>query len=57
MHKIKNYIDKITVYKFRPLPMSAFQNFKPNITKYSLLIRETANKINLEIKKNILEEF
>ncbi|AIJ04867.1 Radical SAM domain protein [Methanocaldococcus bathoardescens] len=51
MHKIKPYIDKITVYKFRPLPMSAFQNFKPNITKHSLLIRETANKINLEIKK------
>ncbi|ACX71915.1 Radical SAM domain protein [Methanocaldococcus vulcanius M7] len=54
MHKIKNYIDKITVYKFRPLPMSAFQNFKPNITKYSLLIRETANKINLEIKKRYI---
>ncbi|CAB3287336.1 Radical SAM domain protein [Methanocaldococcus lauensis] len=54
MHKIKNYIDKITVYKFRPLPMSAFQNFKPNISKYSLLIKETANKINLEIKKKYI---
>ncbi|XRO77737.1 radical SAM protein [Methanocaldococcus sp. 10A] len=54
MHKIKNYINKITVYKFRPLPMSAFQNFKPNITKYSLLIRNTANKINLEIKKKYI---
>jgi radical SAM superfamily enzyme YgiQ (UPF0313 family) len=54
MHKIKPYIDKITVYKFRPLPMSAFQNFKPNITKHSLLIRDTANKINLEIKRRYI---
>ncbi|WP_423792675.1 radical SAM protein [Methanocaldococcus indicus] len=51
MHKIKPYIDKITVYRFRPLPMSSFYNFKPNLTKYSYLIKKTANKINLEIKK------
>ncbi|WP_456472402.1 radical SAM protein [Methanocaldococcus sp.] len=56
MHKLKPYIDKITIYKFRPLPMSAFQNFKPNVTKYSIKLKETANKINLEIKKKYLEK-
>ncbi len=54
MYKIKPYIDKITVYKFRPLPFSAFQNLKPKVTKYSLMIKETANKINLEIKKKYI---
>ncbi|WP_157198845.1 B12-binding domain-containing radical SAM protein [Methanocaldococcus infernus] len=54
MHKLKPYIDKITVYKFRPLPMSAFQNFKPNVTKFSLKIKETARRINLEIKRKYL---
>ncbi|ENN95939.1 radical SAM protein [Methanocaldococcus villosus KIN24-T80] len=54
MHKIKPYIDKITVYKFRPLPMSAFQEFKPKITEYSLKIKKEAKKINYEIKKRYI---
>ncbi|AEF96200.1 B12-binding domain-containing radical SAM protein [Methanotorris igneus] len=54
MEKIKNYIDKITVYKFKPLPMSAFENSKPTMDKSSIMIKEKAREINKYIKKRYL---
>ncbi|EHP88360.1 B12-binding domain-containing radical SAM protein [Methanotorris formicicus] len=56
MDKIKNHIDKITVYKFKPLPMSAFENFNPIMDKSSMLIKEKAREINKYVKKKYLSK-
>ncbi|MGQ9722208.1 MAG: B12-binding domain-containing radical SAM protein [Candidatus Jordarchaeum sp.] len=50
--------EKITIYRFKPLPMSAFGDFKtpPPATKnkFSKMILDKAKQINLEIKKSMI---
>ena len=58
MNKLyKEGIDKITLYRFQPLPMSAFENFPhaPPAVKNpaSKLIYDTVNEINLKLKKQL----
>ncbi len=51
-------LEKITIYRFKPLPMSAFGDFKspPPATKNkaSKMILNKAKQINLEIKKSLI---
>ena len=53
-------IDKITLYRFQPLPMSAFENFPhaPPAVKDSTskLIYDAVNDINLKLKKKLKGE-
>ena len=58
MYKLyREGIDKITLYRFQPLPMSAFENFPhaPPAVKdpASKLIYDAVNDINLKLKKKL----
>jgi len=47
-------VEKITLYKFVPLPMTAFEYFKPEIDKYKSIIekyKSLVNKYNLLAKR------
>ncbi len=47
-------VEKITLYKFTPLPMTAFENFKPEIDRFKGIIgklKRMVNKYNLLAKK------
>lgn len=47
-------VEKITLYKFMPLPMTAFEYFKPEIDKYKSIIdkyKYLVNKYNLLAKR------
>ena len=49
-----NGVEKITLYKFVPLPMTAFEYFKPEIGRYTDIIRKLkrmVNRYNLLAKK------
>ena len=48
--------EKITAYKFRPLPGTAFEGIQARITQHSLRIRDTARKLNMKLKKKIIGE-
>ena len=50
----KNNIDKITIYKFKPLPSSAFQDFSSKESKYSKMLKKLAIKINRKQKEKYL---
>ena len=58
--KLEPYIEKVTIYRFRPLPMSAFGDFpqpEPAIRNpTSLMIVNAANEVNLRKKKNFVGE-
>ncbi|WXG40132.1 MAG: radical SAM protein [Candidatus Freyarchaeum deiterrae] len=59
MDKMAEYgVEKITIYRFKPLPMSAFGDFEspPPATKdkASKIIVDKANQINLEQKKSLI---
>ncbi len=50
-------VEKITLYKFSPLPLTSFEFFKPQVSKYTSLIKKLKNVIikhNLEAKKKLL---
>jgi tRNA A37 methylthiotransferase MiaB len=51
-------VEKITIYRFKPLPMSAFGDFEspPPATKNkaSKIILDKAKQINLEQKKSLI---
>jgi radical SAM superfamily enzyme YgiQ (UPF0313 family) len=54
MHTMEPYVDKITVYRFKPLPRSAFEGEQPGPPRWedraSNLIAEGAREINLRKK-------
>jgi radical SAM superfamily enzyme YgiQ (UPF0313 family) len=56
IHKLEPFIEKITIYRFRPLPMSAFGDFpQPQAAiknPTSLMIANAANEVNLRKKKD-----
>ncbi|MHA1639724.1 MAG: B12-binding domain-containing radical SAM protein [Candidatus Heimdallarchaeota archaeon] len=58
MKKMVPYIEKVTIYRFRPLPLSAFSEFPlpPAAMKdpASKIIAETANSVNFQKKRNYL---
>ncbi|MHA1503975.1 MAG: B12-binding domain-containing radical SAM protein [Candidatus Heimdallarchaeota archaeon] len=60
IHKLEPYIEKVTIYRFRPLPMSAFGDFpqpQPAIKNpTSLMIANAANEVNLRKKKDFVGE-
>jgi len=58
IRKLSPYIDKVTIYRFRPLPLSAFSEFPqpPAAVKdsSSKIIAKAANEVNLQKKRNFL---
>jgi radical SAM superfamily enzyme YgiQ (UPF0313 family) len=55
---LASFIEKVTIYRFRPLPLSAFGDFpepKPAIKNpESKIIADIANEVNLSKKKNLI---
>ena len=49
-------VEKITLYKFKPLPGSAFEKFKSLETKHSKILKKRAIKINLEQKAKYINK-
>ncbi|TET28064.1 MAG: radical SAM protein [Candidatus Heimdallarchaeota archaeon] len=60
IYKLEPYIDKVTIYRFRPLPLSAFGDFpdpKPAVfNPESKIIVDAANHVNLMKKKDLVGE-
>ncbi|HUU79650.1 MAG TPA: radical SAM protein [candidate division Zixibacteria bacterium] len=60
IYRLEPYIEKITIYRFRPLPMTAFGDYplpQPAIKNpVSKLIADAANEVNLRKKKNLIGE-
>ncbi|MCK5046369.1 MAG: B12-binding domain-containing radical SAM protein [Candidatus Heimdallarchaeota archaeon] len=60
INKLEPYIEKVTIYRFRPLPLSAFGDFPdPPPAVYNLeskIIVDAANHVNLMKKKNLVGE-
>ncbi|NVM55652.1 MAG: B12-binding domain-containing radical SAM protein [Candidatus Helarchaeota archaeon] len=58
MKKLTPYIEKITIYKFKPLPMSAFEDLplppSASLDKSSKIIADTAIEINREKKGELI---
>lgn len=58
--KLEPYIEKVTIYRFRPLPFSAFGDYpepQPAVRNpESKLISEAANQVNLSKKKDLVGE-
>ncbi len=58
--KLEPFIEKVTIYRFRPLPLSAFGDFpdpQPAIyNPVSKLIADAANEVNLRKKKDLVGE-
>lgn len=58
IYQLEPFIEKITIYRFRPLPLSAFGNFpEPQPAKFNPLskkIVEAANEVNVRKKKDYL---
>ncbi|NPA05574.1 MAG: radical SAM protein [Crenarchaeota archaeon] len=46
--------EKVTAYRFRPLPGSAFEKARPRLTRYSRMIKHAAEEINKEAKKRLI---
>jgi len=49
-------VEKITLYKFKPLPGSAFENHRSLETKYSKKLKKAAIKINYHLKEAYLNK-
>lgn len=52
-------VEKITLYKYTPLPRTAFEKLKPRIDKYREIIeilKKRVNKFNYERKKELLDK-
>ncbi|MHA1784197.1 MAG: B12-binding domain-containing radical SAM protein [Candidatus Helarchaeota archaeon] len=47
-------IEKVTIYKFKPLPSTAFENFRSKETRFSKKLKKLAIKMNYEQKKKLL---
>ncbi len=45
---------KVTAYRFRPLPGTAFEDVKTSTTRYSLMIKDKAKEINERAKARLL---
>jgi radical SAM superfamily enzyme YgiQ (UPF0313 family) len=60
INKLEPYIEKVTIYRFRPLPLSAFGDFPdPQPAIYnpeSKIITDAANQVNLRKKKDLVGE-
>jgi len=60
IHKLEPFIEKVTIYRFRPLPLSAFGDFPdPQPAIYnpeSKIIADAANEVNFRKKKNLVGE-
>jgi radical SAM superfamily enzyme YgiQ (UPF0313 family) len=60
IHKLEPFIEKVTIYRFRPLPLSAFGDFPdPQPAIYnpeSKIIADAANEVNLRKKKDLVGE-
>lgn len=60
IHQLEPFIDKVTIYRFRPLPMSAFGDFPlppPAVQNpISKMISDAANEVNLKKKKEFVGE-
>ncbi|NHJ31642.1 MAG: radical SAM protein [Asgard group archaeon] len=60
IYKLEPYIEKVTIYRFRPLPLSAFGDFPdPQPAIYnpeSKIIADAANHVNLMKKKDLVGE-
>lgn len=60
IHKIKPFIEKVTIYRFRPLPLSAFGDYKePEAAvknPISQIISDAANEVNLSKKRDFIGE-
>ena len=58
INKLEPYIEKITIYRFRPLPMSAFGDIPPPQPAFknpiSKLIADAANAVNRRKKTNLV---
>ncbi len=58
IHNLEPYIEKVTIYRFRPLPMSAFGDVpppKPAVKNpISKMIADAANEVNLRKKTNLV---
>ncbi len=53
-------VEKITLYKYTPLPRTAFQNLKPQIEKYRdiiAVIKRRIQRFNYSRKKDLLNKF
>ncbi|HUT80819.1 MAG TPA: radical SAM protein [Candidatus Bathyarchaeia archaeon] len=60
IRKINPFIEKVTIYRFRPLPLSAFGDFEEPIAAVknpiSQIISDAANEVNLSKKKDFVGE-
>ncbi|MHA1156321.1 MAG: B12-binding domain-containing radical SAM protein [Candidatus Heimdallarchaeota archaeon] len=58
IHNLEPYIEKVTIYRFRPLPMSAFGDVPPPEpairNPISKMIADAANEVNLRKKTNLV---
>ena len=46
--------EKVTAYRFTPLPGTAFENAKVKLTRASMMIKEKAQELNAKAKKRLL---
>jgi len=46
--------EKVTAYRFTPLPGTAFENAKVKLTRASMMIKEKAQELNAKAKKKLL---
>lgn len=46
--------EKVTAYRFTPLPGTAFENVKVRLTRASMMIKEKAQELNAKAKKRLL---
>ena len=46
--------EKVTAYRFTPLPGTAFENVKVKLTRASMMIKEKAQELNAKAKKRLL---
>ncbi|MBN1328757.1 MAG: radical SAM protein [Candidatus Heimdallarchaeota archaeon] len=60
IHKISPFIEKVTIYRFKPLPLSAFGDFEEPVAAVknpiSQIISDAANEVNLSKKKDFVGE-
>ena len=58
IHSLAPFIEKITIYRFRPLPLSAFGNYPEPLPAIknptSKIIADAANEVNLSKKKDLV---
>ncbi|NHJ48952.1 MAG: B12-binding domain-containing radical SAM protein [Asgard group archaeon] len=58
IHSLAPYIEKVTIYRFRPLPLSAFGDYPDPLpaikNPISKIIADAANEVNLSKKKDLV---